>query len=139
MATTARAEQGARSSDRTQSEAPQTGTPAQAMGKMVDSARAAMVFGEPITQDGVTVIPVARVKTKGGGGGGTGPAQDGQVQRGRGGGFGLSARPVGVFVLRNGRVAWRPSVDINRIVIGGQIVAGLGIMALRSLLRRRGR
>jgi uncharacterized spore protein YtfJ len=139
MATTARAEQGARGSDRTQPEASQTGTTAQTMGRMVDSARAAMVFGEPITRDGVTVIPVARVNTRGGGGGGTGPAQNGQTQRGRGGGFGLSARPVGVFVLRNGAVAWRPSVDINKIVVGGQIVAGLGILALRSLLRARRR
>ena len=139
MATTTRADQGARNTDKTRSETPQTGTPAHAVDRMVDNARAAMVFGEPITQDGVTVIPVARVNTKGGGGGGTGPAQNGQTQRGRGGGFGLSARPVGVFVLRNGTVAWRPSVDINRIIVGGQIVAGLGIMALRSLLRRRGR
>ena len=122
--------------DRTQSE---TGSPARAMGKVVDSARAAMVFGEPITQDGVTVIPVARVNTRGGGGGGTGPAQNGQPQRGRGGGFGLSAHPVGVFVLRNGAVAWRPSVDVNKIIMGGQIVAGLGILAVRSLLRARRR
>jgi uncharacterized spore protein YtfJ len=139
MATTTRADQGARESNTTQSQQPQAGTPAQAMGKMLDSARAAMVFGEPITQDGVTVIPVARVNTKGGGGGGAGPAQNGQTQHGRGGGFGMSARPVGVFVLRNGSVAWRPSVDINRVVLGGQIVAGLGLLTLRSLLRRRGK
>ena len=139
MATTARADQGARESGRRQSEPPQSGTPAHAMDKVVDSARAAMVFGEPISQNGVTVIPVARVNTRGGGGGGTGPAQNGQTQRGRGGGFGLSARPVGVFVLRDGKVAWRPSVDINRIVMGGQLVAGLAILTLRSLLRRRGK
>jgi uncharacterized spore protein YtfJ len=139
MATTTRAEQGARSSGRTQAETAQTGTPEHAMGKMMESSRAAMVFGEPINQDGVTVIPVARVNTKGGGGGGTGPAQNGQTQRGRGGGFGLSARPVGVFVVRDGAVSWRPSVDVNKIIVGGQIVAGLGILALRSLLRSRGR
>ncbi len=139
MATTARAEQSARSSGRTQSETAQTGTPEHVIGRMADSARAAMVFGEPITRDGVTVIPVARVNTKGGGGGGTGPAQNGQTQRGRGGGFGMAARPVGVFVVRNGAVAWRPSVDVNRIIVGGQLVAGLAILALRSVLRSRRR
>jgi uncharacterized spore protein YtfJ len=108
------------------------------MGRMVDSARAAMVFGEPINRDGVTVIPVARVTAKGGGGG-TGPAQNGQTQRGRGGGFNMSARPVGVFVVRDGAATWRPSVDINKIIVGGQIVAGLGILAVRSLLRARHR
>jgi uncharacterized spore protein YtfJ len=136
MATTTEAGQGVRKSGKAQAEMPQGDMPA-AMGRVMDSARTGMVFGEPITQDGLTVIPVARVNTKGGGGGGTGPAQDGQTQRGRGGGFGMSARPVGVFVIKNGKVTWRPSVDVNRIVMGGQIVAGLGILTVRSLVRRR--
>jgi uncharacterized spore protein YtfJ len=105
----------------------------------LDSARVANVFGDPIRQDGVTVIPVARVKGKGGGGGGTGPAQDGQTRRGRGGGFGLSTKPAGVFVVRNGRVSWRPSVDVNKIVMGGQILAGITVLAVRSILRSRHR
>jgi uncharacterized spore protein YtfJ len=111
----------------------------QAVGKVLDSARAATVFGEPVIQGDVTVIPVARIQSKGGGGGGAGPAQDGQTQRGRGGGFGLSAKPVGVFVVRHGKVSWRPSVDVNRIAMGAQIVAGVGILALRSVLRARRR
>ncbi len=138
MGTMTAADQNVRAPGSPQPATPETGMP-HGMGKVMDNARAAMVFGEPITQDGVTVIPVARVNTKGGGGGGTGPAQDGQTQRGRGGGFGLSARPVGAFVIRQGKVAWRPSVDVNRIVMGGQIVAGLGILTLRSLLKRRRR
>src|SRR5215469_16403265 len=96
-------------------------SPQEAVRHALDSARVANVFGDPITQDGVTIIPVARVE--GSGGGGTGPAQDGQTRRGRGGGFGLSTKPAGVFVLKNGKVSWRPSVDVNKVIMGGQIVA----------------
>jgi uncharacterized spore protein YtfJ len=120
------------------SEMPQEGM-RHALGNALESARVANVFGDPITQDGVTVIPVARVQGKGGGGGGAGQAQDGQAQRGRGGGFGVSTKPVGVFVLKNGNVSWRPSVDVNKVVIGGQIVAGIAVLALRSILRSRHR
>jgi uncharacterized spore protein YtfJ len=105
----------------------------------LDSARVANVFGDPIMQDGVTIIPVARVEGRGGGGGGRGPAQDGQTRRGRGGGFGLSTKPAGVFVVTNGKVSWRPSVDVNKIIMGGQILAGITVLAVRSILRSRHR
>jgi uncharacterized spore protein YtfJ len=108
-----------------------------ALGRVLDTARAETVFGEPVTQNGVTVIPVARVKGKGGGGGGAGPAQEGQAKRGRGGGFGLSAKPVGVFVIKSGKVTWRPSVDINKIVMGGQILAGVAVVASAAVRRAR--
>lgn len=91
------------------------------------------VFGEPIERGGVTVIPVARVQ--GGGGGG-----DKQVeQRGQGAGFGLSARPAGVYVIRGDRVSWQPAVDINRIALGAQIVAVVLLLTARSLARSLGR
>jgi uncharacterized spore protein YtfJ len=110
-------------------------SPQETMQHALDSARVANVFGDPINQDGVTIIPVARIEGKGGGGGGTGPAQDGQTKRGRGGGFGLSTKPAGVFVLSNGKVSWRPAVDVNKVVMGGQIVAVIAVLAVRSILR----
>jgi len=93
-----------------------------------DAMTARRVFGDPIEAGGVTVIPVARVQ--GGGGGGSSPNDQGGV------GFGLNARPAGVYVVRNGRVAWRPAVDVNRIVLGGQLVAIAAIWSLRPLLLR---
>src|SRR5687768_17527156 len=79
------------------------------------------VFGEPVTRDGVTVIPVARIA--GGGGGGSGKRQGGEHPgEGAGGGFGFGATPAGVFVVKDGDVRWQPVIDVNRIVLGGQIV-----------------
>ena len=73
-----------------------------------DSATVKRVFGDPIQQDGVTVIPVARVVQGGGGGMGR---QEVSVDpdaapggEGSGGGFGLSATPAGVFVVKDGDV-----------------------------------
>jgi hypothetical protein len=42
-----------------------------------------------------------------------------------------------VFVLRNGRVSWRPAVDINRVILGGQIVAIVALLVIRGLARAR--
>ena len=128
MATTAEADRKARDTGGPQS-------PQETMRHALDSARAGNVFGDPITQDGVTVIPAARVDGKGGGGGGGGQVQAGQARGGRGGGFGFSTKPVGAFVIKNGKVSWRPSVDVNKIVMGGQIVAVVTVLAVRSILR----
>jgi len=104
---------------------------------VMDHASADTVFGRPIDHDGVTVLPVARVSGGGGGGSGTGPEVDDQQPGGIGGGLGLSARPLGVFTIRDGRVSWRPATDVNKAIIGGQIVAIVGLLVLRSILRRR--
>jgi uncharacterized spore protein YtfJ len=105
--------------------------------EMLANARDAMtvrrVFGEPYERDGVTVIPVAAVM--GGGGGGTGQAGDGAT--GGGGGFGIRARPVGAYVIREGVVRWEPSLDLTRIILGGQVLVAL--LIVRGISKRRGR
>jgi uncharacterized spore protein YtfJ len=101
----------------------------------VDNAAADRVFGAPIHHDGVVVLPVAKVSGGGGGGTGTGPAPEGQENGGTGGGFGMSAKPLGVFVIKNGKVTWRPAIDVNRVVLGGQIVAVTGLLVLRALIK----
>lgn len=77
------------------------------------------VFGEPQSFDGVTVIPVASVGAAGGGGSGTDAAGSGG---GEGGGFGGGGRPVGAYVVRDGRVSWRPAIDVNRAISWSGIV-----------------
>lgn len=85
------------------------------------------VFGEPHSQDGITVLPAATII--GGGGGGGGQLSAGQESEG--GGFGLVARPVGAFVIKNGEVRWVPAFDLNRALL----LAGALVFA--ALRRRR--
>ena len=54
-------------------------------------------------------------------------------------GFGLSATPAGVYVLKDDKVSWQPAVDVNRVVLGGQLVALVALLVLRSLVRARAR
>jgi uncharacterized spore protein YtfJ len=103
--------------------------------EVADDATVGKVFGSPIHHEGLILLPVAKVSGGGGGGSGSGPAPDGQENGGTGGGYGMSAKPLGVFVMRNGRVTWRPAIDVNRVVLGGQIVAITGLLVLRALIR----
>ena len=105
--------------------------------EVVDNASAGRVFGTPITQEGMIVLPVAKV---GGGGGGTGPgvAEEGHPSTSTGGGFTVAAKPLGVFVIRDGKVRWRPAVDVNRIVLGGQLVAVTALLVVRGIVRMVG-
>jgi uncharacterized spore protein YtfJ len=95
--------------------------------EMWKGARDAMtvkrVYGDPVQSDGVTLVPAAAVR--GGAGGG------GDKEGDRGGGFGIAARPVGAYVIRDGSVSWRPVVDLNRVL--------LLAAALLFLLARRAR
>jgi uncharacterized spore protein YtfJ len=107
-----------------------------------DTLTVSRLFGEPHERDGVTVIPVAAVRGGGGGGQGegTGPAEGDTPTTsgsGSGGGFGLAARPAGVYVIKGDEVAWKPAIDVNRVVLGGQLVAIVALLVLRSILRSR--
>ena len=52
---------------------------------------------------------------------GSGEQPDGTT--GGGGGFGVRARPVGAYVIRGEQVDWEPAFDLNRVILGGQVVA----------------
>ncbi|WP_157252161.1 spore germination protein GerW family protein [Nonomuraea typhae] len=106
--------------------------------KTKDAATVKRVFGEPIRHGDVTVIPVARIGQGGGGGEGVSEGSE-NPGRGSGGGFGFGASPAGVFVIKDGEVRWQPAVDVNRIVVGGQIVAVVLLLTLRAIFKRRRR
>jgi uncharacterized spore protein YtfJ len=94
--------------------------------QMRDAITVRRVYGEPYQEDGVTIIPAAHVAGGGGGGGDT---------LGNGGsGFGLSARPVGAGVIKDGDATWRPALDLNRTIFMGQLVAIVMFLSLRSIL-----
>jgi uncharacterized spore protein YtfJ len=87
-------------------------------------------FGPPFERDGVTVLPVARLRVRGGGGQGDGP--DGT---GFGGGVMGGAEPLGVYEISGGHVRWRPALDVNRLVLGGQLVVIVALLTWRSVAR----
>lgn len=73
-----------------------------------DAITVKRVYGDPIEGEGITVVPAAVVR--GGGGGG------GDAEHNGGAGFGVQARPVGAWVIRDGDVTWKPALDLNRLV-----------------------
>jgi hypothetical protein len=102
--------------------------------EILDEARKSVgakgVYAEPYVQNGLTVIPAATVA--GGGGAGSGESPDGH---GGGGGFGVKSRPSGAWVIENGVVRWKTAFDLNRIVIGAELVALAGVFAARTIFR----
>jgi uncharacterized spore protein YtfJ len=96
--------------------------------KTKDSLEAKKVYAEPYEKDGITVIAAATLS--GGAGGGTG--RDEKGQEGEGGGFGLTAKPTGAYVIKDGKVRWEPAVDVNRLIatVGAVAIAAL-FVALR--------
>ena len=99
-----------------------------------DALTVKRVFGEPYEKDGVTIIPAARVQGGAGGGSGEDPQSQG---KGSGSGFAMTARPVGVFIIREGELSWRPAVDVNRIVLGGQVVAIVALLTVRAISKAK--
>ena len=104
----------------------------EAIAQARDTLTVKRVFGEPYEKNGVTIIPAARVQ------GGAGGGEDTQGQgKGSGGGFGLTARPVGAFIIRDGDLNWRPAVDVNRIILGGQVVLVVAFLTVRAIVKAR--
>ncbi|UOG73221.1 hypothetical protein MTX78_13920 [Hymenobacter tibetensis] len=92
--------------------------------QLTSAVTAQTVYGTPVKQDGITVIPVARAVYGFGGGGGT----DGAEATGSGGGAGVSITPVGYIEIAQGRTRFRP---IRSSVV--PLVAVSGIVALLLL------
>jgi hypothetical protein len=98
----------------------------QALNAPEEALKATHVFSEPVHVDGVTIIPAAAVR-----GGGASRGRDEQGRRR----FGLQARPAGAFIVRGGKVSWRPAIDVNRVIMGGQLVALAAVISFGPQLR----
>ncbi|MCC6856787.1 MAG: hypothetical protein IT189_12105 [Microbacteriaceae bacterium] len=114
--------------------------------RISDRPAAKVVFGEPIAEGGVTVIPVARVSygVGGGGGGRQDSASDNGngngEQRGGGGGVGggLMASPAGYIEMRGGTTSWHPITSpwqMTPLVLVGGMAAGMILGTVRKLIR----
>jgi len=110
------------------------------LGKLAEaiggSASAKAVFGEPVERDGVTVIPVARVRYGFGAGSGRGGGrrrgrkgdEGDEEQFGSGGGGGLQASPIGYIELQDGRARFVRVDDRTRLL--GMVALPLAVLAL---------
>lgn len=126
-----------------------------------DTVTVRRVFGEAYEREGTLVIPVAKVwaATGLGLGDGEGTLPAGMQARfgrprpdeepvaapgdapagagyggghGGGGGYGAHVRPVGVYVVDDAGVHWQPSLDVNRVILGGQAVAATAVLAFAA-------
>lgn len=96
-------------------------------------------YGPSYSHDGVLMVPVAVVA--GGAGGGNGGFPVDAVgsdamhtpEDGGGGGFGGFVYPVGVYVVRNGNVRFRPTVDFPFVAMWSLLVLRLAFKVLRYL------
>jgi hypothetical protein len=80
-----------------------------ALDSIVPDPTAAHVYGQPYeTADGVTIVPVAKVR--------------GRTKAGADADLHLTARPAGVFVIKNGEATWVPAVDSTRIALMGELI-----------------
>lgn len=72
------------------------------------AARVETIYGDPIVQGDITVVPVAKARWGFGGGRGLRPSANGGAREGMGGGGGLRVDPVGIVVIRGDEAEFRP-------------------------------
>ena len=113
------------------------------------------VFGDPIERDGITIIPVAKVRWGFGGGAGSGPipvgpgrpgdvdsfaaTNDQQAGSGTGGGGGVTADPVGYLEIGPDGAVFKPIVPAMPspgFLLAAGATAALVLRGLARLIRR---
>lgn len=101
------------------------------LGIVADAKR---IYGEPVEQGSLTVIPVAKVGYGFGGGGGKK-----EKKEGGGGGGGLGMIPVGYIEIKNGETRFRPTRDplafVPAILAAAPLVL-LTVWKITKLFRR---
>jgi uncharacterized spore protein YtfJ len=122
--------------------------------KMIDSLKVDAVFGAPIRQGDVTLIPVSRVWYGFGEGSGYGRADappegeqpEGEQRQaaegaGEGGGGGGSVRPMGYLRIADGQVSYEPIMDNGRLALAALTMIAWNVFwigaTLRAFARRR--
>ncbi|MEU9894156.1 spore germination protein GerW family protein [Streptomyces phaeochromogenes] len=106
--------------------------------KLGGRASVSAVYGEPVTRDGVTVIPVAKVGFGFGAGVGreSGAAKTGE---GGGGGGGVGVKPIGFIEIQEGFATYRPIRDpwVDVFVPLAVVALGSALPGIIRALRRR--
>jgi uncharacterized spore protein YtfJ len=114
------------------------------------------VFGDPIERDGITIVPVARVRWGFGGGAGRGPiavgpgidsegsAGESQIDEGRtglgtGGGGGVAADPIGYLEIGPDGATFKPiasPMPSPGFLLAAGVAASLMLRGIARLVRR---
>jgi hypothetical protein len=98
-----------------------------------------VVFGEPIRQGDLTVVPVARVRWGFGGGGGRADDGPSGAASGSGGGGGVAADPVGYLEISAVGATFRPIRDpypSPAFLVAAGVTAAVVLRALARIGRR---
>ena len=117
--------------------------------EMVDRLGVGAVFGEPIREGGVTVVPVAEVRFGFGYGYGSGRGRGEEAEggpntdEGKGGGTGAGGRASakGYIRIYGDEVSFEPVLDVTRLALAGIAFAAWSVFwigrAMRAVGRRR--
>jgi uncharacterized spore protein YtfJ len=97
------------------------------------SASVKTIYGDPVTAEGKTIIPVARVAYGFGAGFGPGKNSETGTLSGGGAGGGVAANPIGVIEMTKEETKFIPVGEETRLV--GALLVGLFLGLL--LARRR--
>ena len=109
------------------------------------------IFGEPVREKDVVIVPVGSVAMSGGGGGGGGqPDKDGKddsgshkLLKGWGSGMGIGyarkVKPIGYIEIRDGKTSYKPIIDAGKIssVAIAAGLAGATILAMALLKKKK--
>jgi uncharacterized spore protein YtfJ len=104
--------------------------------KVQKTANVKVVFGDPVKEGRITIIPVAKTSVKGGGGGGKG--EDEKVGRGGGVGLGMviNTTPIGYIKIDDDEAVFIEILDKSRIMIAGFALAGITLLALGGIIKK---
>ena len=117
------------------------------LGQLREQANVSACFGEPVTIEGRTVIPVARVGYALGMGAGQGPsagAEESDLEAGAGGAGGAGgtmSSPLGVIEVTSRGLRVEPVIDRQMVAIASMLVGAWSLFwvarALMAVFRRR--
>ena len=124
-------------------QAPLVDPTGQELNKLVSTASAGAVFGQPVVNGDTTVIPCSEVAIGMGLGSGGGPVDEkgNPTGSGSGGGGGARGRPVAAIVITKEGVRVEPIFDLTKIVLAS-LTTGTFILlwvGRLSLMKRSGR
>jgi uncharacterized spore protein YtfJ len=102
---------------------------------VLSQASVKAIYGEPISAQGKTVIPVAKIMYAYGAAAGTGGVGNTSARgEGGGGGGGVRAIPIGVIDISDQQTRFVPITDRKRL--GGAVLLGIGLGMLLGWRRR---